>query len=798
MSYISSDEDLIGEDDVIDFHDDNDEDEDENFRNQFLSSVAPHDSSSSSAMTDKKKRWLKIGAVIALCLVLIGGLVAAFVIPGDTRSSHDDNNNSDEGDKDHANAQNDLDAQWERIMRQEDLDSLASDVLSSMNKDVDPCDDFYEYACGGWIQANRELMPADRSSWSKSFSGVDSRNREVLKQILNDDWPMLGTFWRNCLDMESRNALGETPLATFVDSIQALVSAEDLFRQVGELHAAGFPALFSFYVEPDMDEPLRYLANFDQGGFQLPAPEYYASGSGAQMDELQRQYQLHMQRTLALLNMNEPAFGADGDAAGIAYGVEASLASAALSRTARKDPNAISHKGTLLAMTMPSGDEQRRAEVAPLWRAYLEGLGAGDAIDVSATLVNVAEPAFFEHMIDLVTAEPSMRKMRAYLLWMISSSTASLLSQPFLDEQFRYTSMIYGAAQPPSLDDRCLAAANSVLGMLLGRYYVAQEFSADSKVMASDLVRRLELAFQQSLRTNTWIATDATRQTAIGKIDAITNHIGYPDTWPDRSAFFVQPGDFFGNVVESHRLDSAKEVLRVGCAVDRAAEFDMNPQLVNAYYNPLSNSIVFPSGILQRPFFVPGAPAAYNFGSIGAVIAHEITHSSDDEGRRFDALGRLNEAAWDPASIAAFNGRAQCVIELFDTYEPFGSADTSGVGGAPLRVNGNLTLGENIADLGIKFAHAAYRTLADVSNQHNALVHNTFKMSNDQLFFTSFAQTWCTIYKDEYLRFLVNTNPHSPAQYRVRGAVSQTPAFADAFKCPVGSPMNPSSKCSVW
>jgi predicted metalloendopeptidase len=457
--------------------------------------------------------------------------------------------------------------------------------------------------------------------------------------------------------------------------------------------------------------------------------------------------------------------------AGQVFNFELELAKVSRPRVEMRDPNKTYNKLDL--------DGLKKLAPALDWTRFLATTGYPSVKDI-----NVSVPEFFQGLEKQVTSTDP-ETLRAYLRWHLLRATSPLLSKAFVDESFEfYGKKLSGQKEQQARWKRCVEATDQSLGELLGPEFVKLYFPGDSKAIAKDLIGRIEAAFEKNLPSLTWM-DDATRGRADGKLKALKNKIGYPDKWRDYSKLAVMKGEYFGNGMAARRFAFDYDANKIGKPVDKG-DWGMTPPTVNAYYNANLNEMVFPAGILQPPFFDRNFPMAMNFGGIGMVMGHELTHGFDDQGRKFDPTGKLTEW-WEPSVSAKFEERAKCVSDLYSTYEV-----QPGV-----TLNGKLTLGENIADLGgIKQAYVAYKKWAA---EHPELDKPAVPgLTNDQLFFVGFGQTWCTIQTPESERMLVTTDPHSHAKYRVTGPLSNSPAFSSAFQCAEGTPMHRKDACEVW
>jgi predicted metalloendopeptidase len=652
-------------------------------------------------------------------------------------------------------------------------EQVATGVLGAMDPKADPCQDFYRYACGGWLEQSR--IPPDRSTWSRSFSVVDERNREAIRTLLEDaaqnpgtdaDRRRIGGYYQACMDESAVEKAGSAPLRPWLDEISRVADQKSLMAVAGKLQAQGpWGPLLGLGVIPDFKRPDLDIAFFVQGGLGLPDRDYYVS-EDPKKQEILAGYQRHVADMLALLGESPEA------AAGHARQVvafETELAKASRPRQEMRIPEKLYNKidiGGLKQLT-PGLD----------WGAFLAATGYPGVKDI-----NVATPEFFTAL-ERAVAAASPEVLQAYLRWHLVHGAADVLSRPFVDADFAfYGKTLSGQQEIEPRWKRCGRATEQALGEAVGKLYVDKFFAGDSKRVALEMIHDIEGAFAQSLPQLAWM-DEATRRRALEKRDALGNKIGYPDAWRDYSKMALG-GDYFANATAAAAFEFRRQADKIGKPVDRG-EWGMTPQMVNAYYNPLLNEIAFPAGILQPPFFHQDFPAAMNYGAIGMVVGHELTHGFDDQGRKFDPKGELREW-WDPSVASRFEERAQCVAEQYSRYEVEPG----------LALNGKLTLGENIADIGgLKQSWDAFRAW---QVRHGGPGPTVGSLTPEQLFFVAHGQVWCQLMSPEQARLRVTTDPHSPGKYRVIGPIANHPAFAAAFACPAGAPMNPSPKCEVW
>jgi putative endopeptidase len=643
--------------------------------------------------------------------------------------------------------------------------------VSAMEPQVDPCVDFYRYACGGWVA--KHPVPPDRPTWSR-FAEVAERNRTIEREILEADAAggaarsaeqrKLGDFYAGCMDEAGVEARGLAPIQPELDRIAALESNAGLAALVAQLRKRGVSALLGFRAGQDYKDAAAMIAVVDAGGLALPDRDYYLKNDEKSAAQ-RKQYADHVERMLVL--SGEPAERAAADAAGV-VALETALAKASLDRVSRRDPYKLYHRVTRR--------ELAAATPAFSWDAFLAGIGAPPVESL-----NLSEPEFLKAVDELVRTAP-VEQWRGYLRWHLLHSTAQWLPRRFAGEDFAFYGKTLGGAQEQRPRwERCVEAADRALGDALGKEFVARAFDPGAKQRTLAMVGEIEKAMARDIASLPWMGEE-TRKQAQAKLAAIANKIAYPDVWRDYSRLDVVHGDLLGNVERAAALELERRLAKIGKPVDRR-DWNMTPPTVNAYYSSAMNDINFPAGILQLPFYDPRRDDAVNYGGIGAVIGHEMTHGFDDQGRQFGPTGNL-EDWWTPGDAAEFKRRAAC---LADEYSAFPAA-----GG--LKVNGRLTLGENVADNGgLRLAYMAFE-----DGKGGQAGSTLAGFSPEQRFFLGFAQVWCGNTTAEAERLQVLTNPHSPGRYRVAGVVSNFPEFQQAFHCPAGAPMAPASRCRVW
>ena len=668
---------------------------------------------------------------------------------------------------------------------------------AAIDRNTAPCADFYQFACGNWMARNP--VPPDRARWGR-FDELAERNQTALRGILEKVSASdprrdpidqkIGDQYAACMDEAAIEAKGIAALKPEMDRIDAIASKAELPRALAHFHSGGVNAAFRFGSVPDFKDANSVIAGTDQGGLGLPDRDYYLKDDAKSAD-LRSKYLAHVQKMLEL--SGEPAAAAAADARAV-MDLETALARASLERVKRRDPANIYHKmkvADLQALT-PAFD----------WNAYLATAGGPPVVDL-----NVTVPDFFKAVNGQLEAVP-LDTWKAYLRWHLLHENANVLPAAFVNEDFGfYGKTLTGAKELRPRWKRCVALVDSEMGEALGRRYVEATFGAEGKERTSKMVAALEGALEQDIKTLPWM-TEATKTQALGKLKAIANKIGYPDRWRDYSSLRIVRGDALGNELRAEAFEVRRDLDKIGKALDRS-EWSMSPPTVNAYYNPLQNNINFPAGILQPPFYDNAMDDAVNFGGIGAVIGHELTHGFDDSGRKFAANGDLKDW-WTEEDAKEFEKRAGCIADEYAGFTVAGD----------VHLNGKLTLGENTADNGgVRVAYMALlQTLADAaggpggpksppgSTSERGFIPRERKkpaglidgFTPEQRLFLGWGQIWCQNETPESAKLRAQTDPHSPGRYRVNGVVSNMPEFQQAFSCAKGAHMVRENQCRVW
>ena len=650
---------------------------------------------------------------------------------------------------------------------------------ASIDTKANPCDDFYKFACGNF--ATLHPIPADQSGVDQ-FYQIYNVNTQELNGILEKyaaDAPSrtaneqkIGDYYAACLNTDLINQKGLAPIQSLLDEIDK-VSHPGLAYIAGELQRIGVNAFFSFGEQQDFKDSTKQVAVVDQGGLGLPERDYYTR-TGEKDKQIRDEYVAHIARMLTYLG--ETPEKAATDAKNI-LAFETKLAVASMTNTQRRDPEAVYHPQSLATF---------EATIKPVpFDQFLEAIHSPQ-ID---SLIN-SNPAFFPAMVEAVRAA-DMETLRAYLRYQLVTVYAGKLPSQIDDENFHfYATVLQGQPNQRPRWKRCSTAVDGALGEALGQVYVQQYFAGDSKEKMLVMVHDIEAAMDKDLDTLEWMSPE-TRVRAKQKLHAIADKIGYPDHWRDYSKLIIAPHDYFGNAQRALAFENDRQLNKIGQPLDKL-EWSMTPPTVNAYYDSSMNNINFPAGILQPAFYDPNADIAVNYGHIGAVIGHELTHGFDDEGRKFDFSGNLNNW-WTPADLTNFEARTSCIVKQYGSFTAVDDPKPEN----RVMVNGQLTLGEDTADNGgLVLAYMAF--LARAKRDNFDLNKKVDGYNGQQRFYIAFAQNWCENSRPEAIRAQVLSDPHAPDHFRANGAIVNQPGFAAAFSCKKGSPMVPATNCRVW
>jgi putative endopeptidase len=650
----------------------------------------------------------------------------------------------------------------------------------ALDRAVPPCEDFYRFACGGWIVKTE--IPPDKPRWSRSFDTLQEQNLAVLRAILDAEAAgkidrrdrfadKVADYYASCMDEAGVETRGLDELRAEWSRIDTVTDRAALVGDIARLTATGIGAPFEVTSDQDAKDATQVIGVVAQGGLSLPDRDYYLSDDPKQA-AIRTRYGEHLRK------MHELAGVAPAKAearAKIIATFERSLAETHWTRTELRDPR----------RTYNRVDRAGLEKLAPAfpWARYFEAIGHPEV-----TAVSVTTPRFVER-VGRLFAEAPLDTWKAYLEWHLLREMAGTRALPkaFVDEAFAFSSQSFtGAKELQPRWKKCVQSTDEALGEALGQTYVRLHFGEEAKARAYGVVREIEASMGRDLDAIAWM-DDATRGKAKEKLARVANKIGYPERWRDYASMAIDRRSYFRNVLAAGRFEVSRQLAKVGKPVDRA-EWLVSPPTVNAYYNPAMNEMVFPAGILQPPFFNRAAPEPVNYGAIGMVVGHELTHGFDDEGRQYDAFGNLADW-WSPSVSREFEVRAQCLVDQFGGYEALPG----------VKLDGQLTLGENIADLGgVKLSYAAMQAARQKGTPGGGETLAGF--NPEQQFFVAYAQAWCEKVREPYARMLAATDPHSPPRYRVNAPLANLPEFAKAFSCAPGAAMvRPAERrCDVW
>ena len=641
-----------------------------------------------------------------------------------------------------------------------------------IDKSADPCTDFFQYACGGFLAT--ATIPPDRSSWG-AIELVVKDAEDTLHTVLEDaakaqsgdpTLDKVGSYYAACMDEPAIERAGLAPIQPLLDRIAKITDAPSAIATVIALHQNTVFPLFGIGPQQDFQDATQMVAGLDQAGLGLPDRKFYLENKGT-MAKTRAAYVAHLGRMFKLAGQDDKSAKAS---AAEAMRFETKLAKLQQDEVVRRDPHAIYH---------PIG-RAGLEKIAPSfpWGDYLQALNLANV-----TAITVHDPAYYTQITKLLATEKPAT-LRTYLTEVLLREAADDLSKAWVDESFEMHKVLTGAKELPPRWRRCYHRVDNDLGELLGQSYVKIRFGGDAKGRAVELTKSILGAMRAELENLPWM-DDATRGAAKQKLDRMAYLVGFPETWR-KYDFEIKRTDYAGNVEAASKFELARQLAKIGKPIDRS-EWGMTPPTVNAYYDPSLNKIVLPAGQLQPPFFGATFHPAVNFGSTGGgTIGHEMTHGFDDEGSQFDSNGNLRDW-WSKSTKDQFAAATKCVVDQYSKYEAV----------PKVYLDGKLTAGENIADNGgVKLAFQAYQSWrAQQTPTPPAVVDG---VTDDQLYFLAYGQSWCEKVTREALETRAHSNPHSPAQWRVNGVIVNQPGFGPAFKCAAGTPMNPGKQCGVW
>jgi endothelin-converting enzyme/putative endopeptidase len=644
-----------------------------------------------------------------------------------------------------------------------------------IDKTVDPCDNFYRYSCNGWFKKNP--LPPDQTSYGR-FTELFELNRVHLKQILEDaavptpgrtaNEQKIGDEYASCMDTAAVNKRGIAPLKPEFDRIASLKSSAGLPALLGHLHTIGVDAFFGMTSNQDFADANAVISYYYAGGLGLPERDYYFRTDDKSVEQ-RKQYVDHVHKMFVLAGEPEAQAASDAD---VVMAIETRLAKASLTVTERREPKNLDHPTDVASFSK----ELTHFSVADY---------ATEAHAPAVGKMNDAEPKFMAEFNALVADTP-LDQIKTYLRWhLIHAFANTSMPENIETESWRfYAHVLNGAEKQQERWKRCTSRVDRELGEALGQVYVAKYFPPDAKQRALDMTVAIEKAMAKDIDSLDWMSAE-TKVKAKAKLNTVMNKVGYPDKWRDYSKLNIVRGDSLGNMERVRQFNFAREIAKIGKPVDKT-EWYMSPPTVNAYYDPQQNNVNFPAGYFQPPFFSKNEDDAANYGDMGSTIGHELTHGFDDEGRQFDATGNLKDW-WTKEDEQKFNDRAECMVKQYDAIEA-----VPGV-----HLNGKLTLGENLADLGgLWLAWLAWLEKADAAHVDMATMMNG--NTPDQRFWIAYAQQWCTQTRPEQLRTQAQTNPHAPDEYRTNSVLQDLPEFAKSFSCRPKDKMVSAKPCRVW
>ena len=646
---------------------------------------------------------------------------------------------------------------------------------SIVDASIDPCDNFYRFSCNNWFKRNP--LPPDQAAYGR-FTELFELNRLHLREILEEaskpaqnrspNEQKIGDEYASCMDTAAINKLGLTPIKPELDRIAALRGADELPALLAHLHTIGVDAFFDFSASQDYADARQVISFYNSGGLGLPERDYYFRTDDKSIEQ-RKQYVDHVRKMLVLAGESEEQSAKDADTV---MAIETRLAKASLNVTELRDPQNLNHPTEFAALSRGLS-HFKLADYAEAAHAP----AAGKA--------NESEPKFMAEFNDLVATTP-VDQIRTYLRWhLLHAYAGTSMPEAFETETWNfYAHILNGAEKQQERWKRCTSRVDREMGEALGQVYVSKYFPPEEKLQALDMTLAIEQAMSKDIDSLDWMSP-ATKQAAKEKLKTVMNKIGYPDKWRDYSKLNIVRGDALGNLERVRQFNFNRELAKIGKPIDKG-EWTMSPPTVNAYYDAQQNNVNFPAGYFQPPFFSTKEDDAANYGDMGSTIGHELTHGFDDEGRQFDKDGNLKDW-WTKEDEDKFKQKAQCMVDQYDTIEA-----VPGV-----HLNGKLTLGENLADLGgLWLAWIAWQDKAQAA--HLDMNAKTDGYTPEQRFWIAYAQQWCTQTRPEQLRSQAQVDPHSPDEYRTNSVLQDLPEFAKSFNCKATAKMVSAKACRVW